>query len=364
MKILHLLYSGLGGHGNVFFSIVKADRLKEFEHEALFNGIEEVKPEYIQRCLDNNINWQFVKKSRGLDLGFYRNLAADIKRADPDIIFLHGSTQILAAKIAVIFSRRKRKIIVRETQANQLKTKQDWFWLITAMLLADKIVFLTREYKAEIRKKLSLVYKEKKTALIPNGIDVQLFRPVKKEDTGTVVIGMQSRIVKIKDHETLLRAFASLLKDPANAGKRMVLRIAGDGDCRKGLEALAESLAIAQQVEFTGILAQQELITFLNGVDIYVHASFGETMSTAIMEAMASGKPIIASDVPGINNMIENKVTGILVPPADVQAMADAISALLHNSSLASQLSENACKKANEEYSNTRMLEGYKSIFK
>lgn len=55
MKILHVLYSGLGGHGNVFFSMVDADRNGEFSFEALFNGVEEVKAEYIERCTSKNI---------------------------------------------------------------------------------------------------------------------------------------------------------------------------------------------------------------------------------------------------------------------------------------------------------------------
>ena len=100
MKIVHVLYSGLGGHGNVFFSMVSADKENEFEYEAVFNGIEDVRQEYIERCNQLGIRWTFVKKQPGLDIKFCKNLVIAIKKTNSDIIFLHGSTQILWAKIA------------------------------------------------------------------------------------------------------------------------------------------------------------------------------------------------------------------------------------------------------------------------
>jgi glycosyltransferase involved in cell wall biosynthesis len=111
------------------------------------------------------------------------------------------------------------------------------------------------------------------------------------------------------------------------------------------------------------MLEEKELVTFLHNVDIYIHASLGETMSTAIMQAMACGKPIIASDVMGISNMIENNVTGILVPPKNVTAMAEALLHLINNAELAKQLAANAFNFAATNYSNKKMLANYKVIF-
>ena len=73
IKVLHILYSGLGGHGNVFFSLISAEKKNEFEYEALFNGIEEVRAEYIERCSSHGIAWNFVKKNRDWILGFTKN---------------------------------------------------------------------------------------------------------------------------------------------------------------------------------------------------------------------------------------------------------------------------------------------------
>ena len=69
MKILHVLYSGLGGHGSIFSSFVKDNAVDGLQYEALFNGIEDVKQEYLDLCAQLNIDWHFVGKKRGLDIG-------------------------------------------------------------------------------------------------------------------------------------------------------------------------------------------------------------------------------------------------------------------------------------------------------
>ena len=199
--------------------------------------------------------------------------------------------------------------------------------------------------------------------VIPNGIDTQKFN-WEKDNTGPhIVIGMQSRIVNIKDHSTLLQAFAYLLQSGLYDKKKPVLKIAGDGDRKAQLEIFAKELGIEKQVVFTGMLSEDELVYFLQELDIYVHASYGETMSTAIMQAMACRKAIIASDVPGINNMLIHNNTGLLVPVENATAMYEAFNLLLNDSIFSEQIATNAYSFAIKNYSNAMMFNNYKKIF-
>jgi glycosyltransferase involved in cell wall biosynthesis len=175
---------------------------------------------------------------------------------------------------------------------------------------------------------------------------------------------MQSRLVRIKDHLTLHRAMAILRDSGIVEPGKHLLRIAGDGEFRGELESEASKLNIRDLVEFTGMLPERELVGFLEGLDMYIHASLGETMSTAIMQAMACGLPIIASDVKGINNMISHEENGLLVPAKDAQAMAKAIERLLNDSALAARLRTAARRVAEQKFSNTRMLESYGELFR
>ena len=359
--MIHVLYSGLGGHGNVFFSFIKADEEKSFTYEAIFAGVEEIREEYITKCTANAVGWTFIKKRSGADIPFNKKVVNILKASNSSIIFLHGSRFIILARMAAIFSKNKKKIVVRETQANHLKTKAEWIWLSFSMLLADKIIFLTDNFKEEVKMKLGPLYRPNKIGVISNGMDLSFFKPVPKTPTDTIIVGMQSRIVPIKDHETLLKALALFHKNyPAID---VLLKIAGDGESLPALRLLATELKLDKLVIFTGLLNENELINFMQSLDIYIHASFGETMSTAIMQAMACKLPIIASNVPGINNMIEHDKTGLLVEIQNEAEMAEALYTIITNTEKAKQLKENAYSYAFLNYSNITMFAKYKEVF-
>ena len=100
MKILHLLYSGLGGHGNVFFSLLLADKKKEFNYEAVFNGVEDIRQEYVERCKEMHIPYAFIKKQPGKHFSFYYKLFKAIKKVKPEVIFALLPDKKPAAKAA------------------------------------------------------------------------------------------------------------------------------------------------------------------------------------------------------------------------------------------------------------------------
>ena len=362
MKVLHILYSGLGGHGNVFFSMVNADKSHKYEFKVIFNGVEKVREEYIERCKKLQIPFTFVKKKPGKHVFFFLRIFSQINRNDTDIIFLHGSMLILPAIFVKILSFRKIKILVRETQAIHLKSKREKLALKLAMLLADNIIFLSEEYKNEIQASFKNNFRTNKVSVIPNGIDLDVFFPKIYRTTEHIfTIGMQSRIVPIKDHKTLIEAFALVLKQ--HPTKQLYLKIAGDGESIDELIHLVDSYALNSNILFLGMLPESSLPNFLNDLDIYVHASFGETMSTSIMQAMACGKAIIASDVPGINNMIKNNETGILVPVLNIIMLANAILQLIEDEILKEKLEMQARSYAQKHFSNKIMLEKYSFIF-
>lgn len=362
MKVLHLLYSGLGGHGSVFFSLVKADSEHFFEYEAVFNGIEDIREEYIKRCVEKNIPFIFIKKQPGKHLSFYSRIFNAIRMAKPDILFLHGSMSVPAAIAAKVLQGKKSKIIVRQTQAFHLTTNSERMALKVSMLLADRVVFLSHDYRTAVAESLGSFYQPKKVAVIPNGMDLSFFKPIlDKPKREKLVLGMQSRLVAIKDHITLFKAIGILISRYPDMDLHLL--IAGDGEYRFFLQEVVEKARLTKNISFMGLKNEDELPEFLHSLDIYIHASLGETMSTAIMQAMACGLPIIASDVDGINNMISHGQTGILVPVKNEFAMADAIYDLSVDEEMQKKLSEKARLYAVEHFSNGRMFESYKRIF-
>ncbi len=360
-KITHLLYSGLGGHGSVFFSLVKADRKKEFLTEAIFCGVEEVRADYIHQCREHGIMYQSVRKKPGLDLLSYIRIYRCFRKSGAAILFLHGTSFILPAIFYKLFHRRK-KILVRETQAHHLKSRMEWIWLKLAVRFSDHLVFLTAESLEGVYRKTSARRLQKKAQIIPNGLDTELYRPVAKRDiSGKVVLGMQSRLQTIKDHPTLLKAFALLLHQ--FPGRTLTLRIAGDGETMSALQQLAVAKGIEKQVEFCGMLNEKELLTFMQSLDIYVHATQGETMSNSIMQAMACGLPVVASNVWGVDNMIVDDKNGILYAPGNETDLCNKISSVINSEVLRQKLSENARTDAEKEYSLEKLFDRYRHLF-
>jgi len=341
--------------------MVDADVNREFEFSVIFTGVEPVLNEYKEKCEASNISWSYIKKKPGITLSYSVEIFRSLLRSDAQILMLHNCLTILEAWFAKKLSMHIKKIVVRETHANHLKIRIEWVRLYITMLLADKLVYLSKEYCETVQKRVPFIYRSKHTAVIPNGLDVNKFRPVSRKGNEIIQIGMQSRLVRIKDHKTLFKALRIMLDE--EPGVKIHLRIAGDGDYIDELKSVVNELALEANVEFVGVLGQADLIDFLNELDIYVHATLGETMSTAIMQAMACGLPIIASDVGGVNNMIENGKTGLLVPAQNWMSMSIAIKRLIHEKKLRNDLAAAGRHFAEDNYANTIMLQRYRKVF-
>ena len=362
MKVLHILYSGLGGHGSVFFSMVEADSEQKFTYEAIFFGVEDVRPEYMQKADEKGIAWNSVKKRPGLDLGAFRKIAGIIAKSEPEILFLHGTSYFFPAWYAALVAPHKIKIVVRETIPNHLKTFMDWAGLACSLVFARKTVFLNKEYRDIVKKRLPLFFSDKRTTVIANGIDMNLFKPAHQKDPDCIRLGMLGRLVAGKDFVTLMKAF-NIVSKKLEDRKNIELIIAGDGTRMAELRKLAADLLIQDKVKFAGMLPETSLPGYINSLDIYVHATLCEMMSTAILQVMACEVPIIASDVFGINNMIKDKENGLLVPFGDENKLATAILFYLDNPELASAGAKNALDFAVNNYSNKQMFRKYQSVF-
>jgi glycosyltransferase involved in cell wall biosynthesis len=160
----------------------------------------------------------------------------------------------------------------------------------------------------------------------------------------------------------LISAFAKLREDNPSA----VLVIAGDGPERKRLEEQAKSLG--DSVRFIGYVSHDQVPSFMNMADIFVRVSLEEGLGIVFTEAMACKTPVVGTSVGGIPDIVEDGVTGILVPPLDVNKTARAISTLLKDDKMCARMSEKGYATIKSEYSwdtiYKKMLKVYTDISK
>ncbi|MDB4875949.1 MAG: glycosyl transferase group 1 [Gemmatimonadetes bacterium] len=164
------------------------------------------------------------------------------------------------------------------------------------------------------------------------GIDTRAFTPNPAERSPTPVFAYLGRLKKYKGVHFAIRAFAKLGMPNA------VLEIAGAGDYRPALEALAKSLDLGDRVRFLGRISEQEKLALLRRSWALVFASPKEGWGITNLEAAACATPVVASNSPGIRETVRNGSTGFLVPHGDVTAMAAALRRLAESRDLVATL--------------------------
>ena len=161
-----------------------------------------------------------------------------------------------------------------------------------------------------------------------NGVDTDRFRPATTAELAvrsesTLSVGSVGRLDPVKNHASLLRATASILRARPDLADRLRLTIVGDGPERGALESLTRQLALERQVTFTGTI--DDTPSAMRGFDVFVLPSVNEGISNTILEAMASGLPVVAARVGGNPELVVPDVTGILYESGSDDALAAAL---------------------------------------
>jgi glycosyltransferase involved in cell wall biosynthesis len=193
--------------------------------------------------------------------------------------------------------------------------------------VTDCVVAISPGQRRDLVERFKVASAEQ-TAVIPLGLDLAPFlehpaREVARRSLGiqrsALVIGYVGRFVPIKDLGTLLRAFATVARQSPDA----VLLMAGDGPDRRELEEIAERSSIRDRVEFIGWT--DDLPSIYAAMDICCLSSLNEGTPVALIEAMASATAVVATRVGAVEDLVEDGLTGVLVPPSDADALARAI---------------------------------------
>jgi len=171
------------------------------------------------------------------------------------------------------------------------------------------------------------------------------------------VVGYTGRLEKQKRLDLLLEGFSQVLARHPQAH----LMIVGEGWLRPKLEALAASLGISHAVIWTGF--RQDIPRLLAAIDIYMLPSANEGFSASMLEAMAAGKPVIATDVGGAKEVVIDKRTGILIPPGSASAIASAIIDLLDHPEKQAALAQAGRSRVVQEFGVQRMVAAYQDLY-
>jgi sugar transferase (PEP-CTERM/EpsH1 system associated) len=204
----------------------------------------------------------------------------------------------------------------------------------------------------------------RKVRTIYNGVDTERYargdRAAARHALGIpgdwAVAGTVGRLDPVKDQAGLIRAFAQTRTE------KSALVIAGDGPSRQQLEAVVKELAVGHRVRLLG--ERSDVPTLLRALDVFVLPSLGEGISNAILEAMATGLPVIATRVGGNGELVSDGMTGRLVEPRCPEALAEALTAYFENPARARAHGAAGRERAVDEFGLERMLAGYAALYR
>ena len=222
--------------------------------------------------------------------------------------------------------------------------------------LADKVIAVSEFIKQHLIK-TGLI--SNKVKLIYLGIDTNKFNEGLKDLNVKKSLGIKKAervvmCVSSLDPSKGIRYLIQAVPEILERGNNIKVVFVGDGGHRVEYEGLAKNLGIKNKVLFLG--AKDNVEELLSIADIFCLPSVSEALSFSILEAMAEGKPVIATNVGGIPEAVVDKVTGLLVPPRNVRELALAINSLLEDSNLAERLGLNAKNRIKEKFTFSQMF--------
>jgi sugar transferase (PEP-CTERM/EpsH1 system associated) len=206
---------------------------------------------------------------------------------------------------------------------------------------------------------------------ILNGVDATRFAPAGDamqpiagfpfDPRSHWVVGTIGRMQSVKDQTTLARAFVRAVSETPELRARLRLVMIGDGPLRAECRAILEQSGLADLAWMPG--ERQDVDSILRGLACFVLPSRGEGISNTILEAMASGLPVLATDVGGNAELVQRGGTGELVPAGDVQAMADALRRLACDPERAAALGRAGRLAVEERFSLESMIAAYRRLY-
>lgn len=306
----------------------------------------------------------------------YRGLAGVVKEVSPAL--LHGT--LFNSRLSCRLVGRTLRVPVLESFVNddygaarmgvlnrsqRLKVRAVRSIDTLTQGLATAVLANSGSVKAAISRDLRLA--SQRVHVIPRGRDPAAFesngrsaaearRALGLPDDGQAILSV-GRLVPDKGHANVVRAVAGLHRQ----GVTPHLLIAGDGPLRSSIERLSQELGISSYVHLLGDRA--DVPTLLRAADAFCLLSVREGMPGAILEAMMSGTPVVASDIPSVRECLEHAGTGLLVAPEDVGKATDSLRDILADPRRARALSAEARRRAHRDFSIDKIARQHDELY-
>lgn len=356
-----ILSMAVGGGEQLVRTLSQRLRLPGYRNHAIcFDRIDAFREEFA----DAGVGLSLIRRRpRFFDTEVLGPMVRLIRDRDIRLLHAHDLSSLTYALAAgrlcgarVVMTEHSRHYI-EEARKRRL---EKW----TLAMLVDRWVEVSPELRAASVRKDRVP--RSKIEVIENGVDVRRFRdaqpaPLRRDpgipEAAPLVLSV-GRLESIKGHRHLIRALAA----PSLKGTDIVAVLAGDGADRAELERLAATLGLADRVRFLG--ARTDVPELMAACDVFVMPSDSEGLPFALLEAMAAGLPVVGTAVGKIPSLLENGRYGLVVPPRNPEALAEAIAQTLRHFPDSRERGVRAQAFVASRYGRDRMLRRYGRLYR
>jgi glycosyltransferase involved in cell wall biosynthesis len=369
IRILFVMIEmGMGGSERLVFNLIRHLDRRRFEPSVAWLTEAPPLPEFVNL----GVPLHHVPKRGRLDWRAMRQFARIIREQRIDLVNAHHFLSFVYAYYGAKIANRIRLIYTEHSEADVESVRGKWQSIGTRLLRwADGAVGISEAVSRKLGSHFNIPLRALHT--IENGVDVDMFSADIERRTqlrselnlaaNAIVIGHVANFRRNKNHLFLVKGFRAL----ANEQKDVTLLLVGQGfegdpeNSFSSVSAFIEANGLSQHVRMLGYQASVE--DLLRVFDIFCLVSYKEGLPLSLIEAMASGLPVIGTDIPGIRDTIEPDVNGVLVPPDNVAALSAALSQLIRDAGLRRRMGEASRRIAVAKYSLARCVRETEALF-
>jgi sugar transferase (PEP-CTERM/EpsH1 system associated) len=364
--IVHVVYSlGVGGLENGLVNLINSPLGVEYRHAIVCLTQASAFRERLQRA---DVDIFELHKPAGLGLGIYPRLWRLLRQLRPAIVHTNNlaalETQWVAA-LAGVKGRVHSEHGWLAADPQGQNPRHRWLRRVCNPVVGTYIA-VSRDIARWLTGCIGLP--ERKVVLVPNGVDTQRFAPrslppaaVAPWPANATVIGCVARLDPVKAPLTLLAAYVALLKRRPATAPPLWLAWLGDGPERAKLEAAVAAAGVGATVWLPG--ARNDIPELLPQFAVFALASLNEGISYTVLEAMATGLPVVACAVGGNPEIVTSGTNGRLVPAGDVNGFADALADYVETPTLRQQHGEAGRATVMARFSFAAMQQAYAAIY-
>ena len=320
--IAHVLFRfAVGGLENGLVNIINRLDPTQYRHSIIC--LTDYDPEFATRLTGTNVTLYALGKKEGNDFGVWLRAFRLLRKIRPT--HLHTRNFVaMEMNIPGFLARVPARIHGEHGwDVGDLDGSNPRYQRLRRLLglTVHHFIALSRHIESYLLDAVGLP--ATRVSRICNGVDHERFRPQLREQNKALVFGTAGRMKTVKNQPGLCRAFAALLARRPELRDLVRLRLVGDGPLRTECENVISEAGIDDIVDFVG--ESGDVSAELARMDVFVLPSLTEGISNTILEAMAAGLPVVATAVGGNSELVEDGVTGALVPADDVAALAAAM---------------------------------------